>query len=243
MIGRHVAKYGEYEPVLTSWIAKHLANSPSGIFIDVGANIGWHTLHARQQSSVETVVAFEPEPCNAWILDRNLTLHGADNVIVSACAVGARPGVGTLYRYKPSHRGRHSMIANFGYGLRRVPVLDLDSVIDHLGLGDRRVLAVKIDVEGYEPAVIAGASSTLARADAVIIEYNPARSSAGGLSVEGMLRRLHNGGFTPHELLEDGDLAELTLDRLRSFDGEMNVVWTKSSGDGAAPPRMPAPSS
>src|SRR6266581_9057309 len=45
-IGRHIAKYGAHEPLLTRWIADRLAASRPGLFIDAGANIGWHALHA-----------------------------------------------------------------------------------------------------------------------------------------------------------------------------------------------------
>src|SRR5262245_60205590 len=74
-IGRHIAKYGAHEPRLTAWIARRLERSPPGIFVDVGANIGWHTIHAARHHAVETVVAFEPDPFNAWLLDRNLSIN------------------------------------------------------------------------------------------------------------------------------------------------------------------------
>jgi len=44
-----------------SWLDNYLSGARPGIFIDVGANLGWQAQH----SSVETVVAFEPDPFNA----------------------------------------------------------------------------------------------------------------------------------------------------------------------------------
>ena len=67
-LGRHIAKYGTYEPLLTQWISDYLTTSSRGIFVDVGANLGWHSLHASQHETVDTVVAFEPDPFNAWLL-------------------------------------------------------------------------------------------------------------------------------------------------------------------------------
>src|SRR5262245_9525788 len=72
-IGRHIAKYGSHEPLLTRWLASYLAAAPRAIVVDVGANIGWHALHAAKAPSVETVVGFEPDPRNAWLLDRALS--------------------------------------------------------------------------------------------------------------------------------------------------------------------------
>ena len=89
-IGRHIAKYGSHEPLLTRWLSDYLATARPGIFVDVGANLGWHALHAAQHQTVAAVVAFEPDPFNAWLLDRNLSANGIDKVVV-ASAVGRKP--------------------------------------------------------------------------------------------------------------------------------------------------------
>ncbi len=47
-IGRHIAKYGTHEPLVTRWMAEFLAAGRRGIVVDVGANLGWHALHAAQ---------------------------------------------------------------------------------------------------------------------------------------------------------------------------------------------------
>jgi FkbM family methyltransferase len=225
--GRHIAKYGHHESLLTQWISDHLSNSSPGIFVDVGANLGWHVVHAAQKEAVETVVAFEPDPFNAWLLDRNLSLNQIDNVIVCNCAVGAQRGVVTLHRYKSSNFGRHSVLTDYGNESRTVPVTDLDSKLDAIGLADRRVLVLKIDVEGYEPAVIAGAQQTLARTDVVILEYSPDLSRSGGLSVDGMLDQLQVAGFVPHGLAADGRFAAIAVDELRKNKGQVDLIWIR----------------
>jgi hypothetical protein len=105
LIGRHIAKYGTREPVRTRWLVNYLTHAPKGIFIDVGANLGWHTVHAARHPCVEMVVAFEPDPFNAWLLDRNLIENGVENVIVSNAAVGAQSGNIRLQRCKSSNYG------------------------------------------------------------------------------------------------------------------------------------------
>lgn len=227
VVGRHIAKYGAHEANLTRWIADRLAISEPSLFIDAGANVGWHALHAARCNSIEAVVAFEPDPFNAWLLDRNLLENGIENVIVSCSALGAERGQARLYRYKASNRGRHSLAANHGYGSKIVPVVDLDSALGDLGLGDRRIAIFKIDVEGYEPAVIAGARVTLARTDAVIVEYTPALSQRSGLSAEAMLAALHAGGFLPFALQANGAVAPIDADELRNFDGQKDVIWLR----------------
>jgi FkbM family methyltransferase len=200
LVGRHIAKYGTHEPIPTRWIADYLATAPSGLFVDVGANLGWHAVHAARHSAVETVIAFEPDPFNSWLLDRNLAENGVRNAIVSNAAIGARCGTARLHRYKSSNCGRHSLLADYGYESREVPLADLDSALDQLGLASRPVSLIKIDVEGYEPAVIAGATRTLQRTLAVILEYSPGLSRAGGLSPDDMLDRFASADFEAFRL-------------------------------------------
>jgi FkbM family methyltransferase len=109
-------------------MAEFLSAAPRGIAIDIGANLGWHAVHAARHPNVETLVAFEPDPFNAWLLERNLAENGIENVIVENRAVGAAPGVAKLHRYKGANYGRHSIAADHGYGSRSVPVTDLDGL-------------------------------------------------------------------------------------------------------------------
>ncbi len=108
VVGRHIAKYGGHEPGLTAWVDRYLGTQPRGIVVDVGANIGWHTVHAARCPTVETVVAFEPDAFNCWLLDRNIEANALDNVIVLKSAVGAEAGTARLHLYKASNNGRHS---------------------------------------------------------------------------------------------------------------------------------------
>lgn len=224
--GRHVAKYGGHEPEITSWIAGYLRASAPAIVVDVGANIGWHTIHAAKIGTVETVVAFEPDAFNGWLLDRNLTANDVDNVIVERVAVGASPGVARLHRYKPSNNGRHSMIAAYGRGSRLVPVVTLDGVLQDLGLADRPISLIKIDVEGFEPNVIAGGLGAIARASALITEVSPDLSKDGGLSVDEMVGQILSAGFVPHRFHENG-LQEIKVRDLVAIAGQLDVVWLR----------------
>lgn len=226
-IGRQVAKYGGLEPELTAWIGGRLQQSQKGIVIDVGANIGWHSVHAAKYDAVENIVAFEPDAFNAWLLERNLAINAIDKVIVETCAVGAGPGLARLYRYKPSNRGRHSLLKDYGLGSRVVPMVDIDSAIDALGLADRRVLLIKIDVEGYEPSVVAGAARVLSRTDVLVTEFSPALSRSGNLSVDEMISALVAGGFKPHLLTDNGSIAPIDRADLHRVEHQVDVIWTR----------------
>ncbi len=236
-IGRHIAKYGTHEPLLTQWLDDYLNAATTGIVVDVGANVGWHTLHAAQHRNVEAVVAFEPDLFNACLLDRALSKNKIDKVIVNVCAVGAESGVGRLFRYRNSNFGRHTLVTDHGHGSRSVPVVDLDGALADLGFQDRPILVIKIDVEGYEPAVIAGAAKSITRAEAVIVEYSPDMSQAGGLSTEKLLALLTGAGLTPFALLSGGGTARLTPADLQGFKGSLDVIWFRED---RATPRVTA---
>jgi FkbM family methyltransferase len=227
-IGRHIAKYGTHEPLLTRWMAEFLAVAPRGLVIDVGANLGWHALHAASHPNVDTVVAFEPDSFNAWLLERNLAENGIGNAIVECRAVGASAGVAVLFRYKSANFGRHSLVADHGHGSRQVPLTDLDGAMAGLGLGERPIALIKIDVEGYEPAVIAGAKRSLARAEALILEYSPDLSRGGGLSAEHMIGQLHSIGFTPFVLRAGGGTSRTSADELQNLAGSLDVIFVRT---------------
>jgi FkbM family methyltransferase len=227
-IGRHIAKYGTHEPLLTQWLSDYLDAAGPGLFVDIGANCGWHALHAAQHSNVEHVLAFEPDPFNAWLLDRNIARNDIENVLVEVSAVGARQGTARLSRHKRSNLGRHSIVTDERAGSRMVPLTELDGALDRIGIGEHRIAAIKVDVEGHEPAVIAGAARALARTNALILEYSPDLSRAGGLSTDDMITRLDRAGFVPFVLRSAGGTSRITLHDLRGLQGSVDVIWLKS---------------
>jgi FkbM family methyltransferase len=231
-LGRHISKYGAHEPELTHFIAQSVASSPPGIFVDAGANFGWHALHAARLANIEQVVAFEPDPFNAWLLDRNKAENAIENVVLVVAALGARCGTLRLNRYKESNLGRHSATADFSLGSSIVPLVDLDSALDSLGMGGKPVAVLKIDVEGYEPAVIEGAKRTLARTHAVVTEVQPALHGAAGLSVDGMLGRLGAEGFVPHVLSGNGTPVRVDIAAHLKQHDCCDVIWLRRMAAG-----------
>jgi len=89
---------------VTRWLADYLAAASPGIAIDIGANLGWHAVHAARQRNIETLVAFEPDPFNAWLLERNLARQWRRERRGRLPERSApSPGLGRLHRYKSSN--------------------------------------------------------------------------------------------------------------------------------------------
>ncbi|MFO7779148.1 MAG: FkbM family methyltransferase [Nitriliruptoraceae bacterium] len=148
--------------------------SEEAVCLDVGANYGLYTLmFAAAIGPAGRVLSFEPLPGPHAFLARAVRWLGADNVTVSDQALGDRRGVGEMSL--PRRRGipvhGRSFITDEADGLgpnaefraeRRLSVglSTVDAVVRAAGL--ERVDLIKIDVEGYEPAVVRGAEWTLA---------------------------------------------------------------------------------
>ena len=59
---------GAYEPQMTAWLLANLGKGSQGIFVDVGANLGWFTLQAARHEQVQRVVAIEPDAVKRHIV-------------------------------------------------------------------------------------------------------------------------------------------------------------------------------
>lgn len=175
LIDRDLLFRGEYEPQLTLLLSR--LTPVGGVTVDVGANIGCHTLTLAQAvGSKGLVFAFEPNPPIRAVLERNVALNKFENVHIFNCALGDEPGtlplrVPQANSAEHSNMGLASLVAlETPHDLINVPVQTLDAALGDLELD--RVDVVKIDVQGYECQVLRGMANILERhRPAVIFEY------------------------------------------------------------------------
>ncbi len=175
-VGRGLYRRKVHEPSLTNLLLTRFADSSAENFIDVGANIGYFScLLSKLAGPGGKVLAIEPEPQNLRLLQQNIKINNLTNVEVHPCALGATDGSALLGLYKPSNRGRHSIVdPDDARSTVRVPVRTLDDIARTSGKDIKSWSLVKIDVEGYESFVIDGASETLPRIETLVMEYSPA---------------------------------------------------------------------
>jgi FkbM family methyltransferase len=172
--------------LLRDWVEPELREldrllSPGDVFIDVGANVGLYALKgARLVGPTGRVLALEPGAEAYDHLVANLGLNAFDWATPIKVAASDVSGEAVLH-HVPLGRDPQafSLIANArAFEGEVVETLTLDSLVARCGLD--RVDLIKIDVEGAEPLVIAGAGNMLARLrPAVIFECN-AHLNAGG---------------------------------------------------------------
>lgn len=147
---------------------------PGDLFVDVGANVGSYTVLAASVCGSDAI-AFEPDIETAAHLTANLVANAVESrVDVRTTAVGAESGTVTFS--KDLDTVNHIVDSEDGQrGTQQVPITTLD-----LALTGRDPLLMKIDVEGHEPAVIAGGQNTLSNPSlkAVILESFDLATSA-----------------------------------------------------------------
>ncbi len=167
---------------------------PDDVVVEVGANIGLHTLALSQAAPRGHVYAFEPATRTVGHLRQNVDANQARNVTVVQSAVGDVSGTIELYvnrefaagslvvqRASPVLRA-HLETAASAHGpqpddptttpwgeFETVPVVRLDDFTR----GMARVDLVKIDTEGHDMQVLSGAAEMLARLrPAVMMEFS-----------------------------------------------------------------------
>jgi len=181
---------GSFEPNEFAFLDRVL--KPGMVFVDVGANDGYYTLFAaRRVGPSGRVVAAEPSSRERAHLQRNLGRNGLDNVTVVPAAIGAASGLADLHLAHGVHAG-HNTLGSFAHddvvraSLERVPIEPLDAVIARLGLA--QVDFVKIDVEGAEARVIAGAATVLkAMRPILLLEVNDKALRAQGNCADSLI--------------------------------------------------------
>jgi FkbM family methyltransferase len=125
--------------------------------VDIGANVGVYTCLAASRG-IQTI-AIEPSPRNLSFLYRNLWDNRITGVEILPVGLGSEPGLGRIYGF--------GGIASFvpGWAQAReaqpslVPLTTLDAIAAHRFRGKK--LLIKMDVEGFELDVLAGAQQTL----------------------------------------------------------------------------------
>ena len=162
---------GSFEPNEFAFLDRVL--KPGMVFVDVGANDGYYTLFAAQRVGPSgRVVAVEPSTRERMNLRRNIARNRLDHVTVVPVALGAASGTADLRLAQGVHSGHNTLghFANDGVQAEWVEQVDMRTVDEMAAeLGLTHIDIMKIDVEGAEASVIAGARNVLTAARPLIM--------------------------------------------------------------------------
>jgi FkbM family methyltransferase len=155
----------EKEPCTLDWIAGFQSDE---VLVDVGANVGMYTIWAAATRKTR-VFAFEPEAQNYALLNRNIMVNGLQDRVKAYCmGLSDRQGLTDLHMADLRVGGsNHAVGEALDFKHEPLPaafrqgcvVAKLDELVatQEIPLPTH----IKIDVDGIEPKVIAGASAIL----------------------------------------------------------------------------------
>ena len=162
-VSRCISLLKTWEPTITQVIYDSM--KPGGIFVDIGANIGWHSKVV--QSAGFDVIAFEPQLENFELLTRNCKKEGS---LLYNVGLGKQNELRRIEK-DPNNYG-NSFISENGEDV--ISVVKLDDMIDAETV--KKVSSVKIDVQGFDTEVLKGGKnffSNLNKGTTILLEVAP----------------------------------------------------------------------
>jgi FkbM family methyltransferase len=135
-----------------------------GVILDIGANIGAMTVALAQKHLQSQIYSFEPVPENFTALKRIVAFYQLNNIRLFETALGDRDGTaqmitpqtGNAYQHGLSHLVKESEASGKEF-LVRVQQLDTIPALQQA----IKIIAIKIDVENFEHAVLKGGEALL----------------------------------------------------------------------------------
>ena len=181
-ISRSLARSGSFQfDIVERTIAQ--LGGPRDLLIDVGANLGTVTIPVAARGHARRVLAIEADRLNYRTLMANLYLNDLqDRVVAVHAAAGATSGEMLELQTSPDnigdHRIKHSSERG-AYGEETWPTYAvvserIDDLVARLDLTDALPRSlIWIDVQGWEPQVLEGATGAIAAGAAFVIEFWP----------------------------------------------------------------------
>ncbi|HEY5851876.1 MAG TPA: FkbM family methyltransferase [Lysobacter sp.] len=208
----HIRHSGSWEPDIGKAITRFLPPS-GGVFLDIGANVGYFSCLVARQFPGCQVHAFEPHPLTYQILQLNSWQYRRQ-IQPWPCALGDKlstvalevstNNLGDTRASAPTERQRASIVST---------AISLDELMP-----DLKADVIKIDVQGAELSVLRGLMGVVRNSPGVkvITEFSPGLLEDSYVEPQAILEALRSLGFNIH-LLRSGDPAPTTNAEIIEF--------------------------
>lgn len=211
--------YRQWEDDLSNFFVRSVTQDT--VFLDVGANFGYFTCLIASRIGTGgqgQVIAVEPNPRMYDLLTRNMRVNWSMAPIEThACAI-TLDGVSIDMIIPTNGAANASILAenhHGGEGANKI-VHVRGNTVDNI-VQNRRVDLMKIDVEGFELHVLAGATETFENSDQihVVMEWAVAQMEEAGISPESVIDKIESLNLGIYNLPESIYVAQSDLDALR----------------------------
>ncbi|MBI1261729.1 MAG: FkbM family methyltransferase [Rhizobiales bacterium] len=169
-----VVRLNDDEPETLDWIRHNV--KPGQTMWDIGACIGTMALYAALLPDTK-ILAFEPKATNFGLLSEHIAINNMSDRISAYClALSDSQGLSELALDNLETGGALNSLTGttnqFGgtpaAGHQAIPVMTIDGFCDFFKVPAPN--HIKLDVDGIESAIIAGAAKTLPRVSSILIE-------------------------------------------------------------------------
>jgi len=183
----------------------------SATVLDIGANVGNHTIYFGHFCTTKKIIPFEPNPRLAAVLSKNVALNNLANVDLSLLrfALGSSQRRARIYVQNLQNWGNGYLIPE--EESRALPTGTFAAPVDVCTLDSLKleeVHVIKIDVEGHEAEVLRGAHAT-------IVDHRPVILVEIGTDRLGEIAEL----LTP--------LGYQAIDCFQQYGGQWNLLYVR----------------
>jgi FkbM family methyltransferase len=214
-----IAVYGIWEPQVEAVLRRLV--KPGDIVVEVGANVGYHTLVlAERVGRAGQVHSFEPHPRLLPLLRATLAFNGAlgRRVTLHACAALDAPGrVGFAAAQEQVGSGHPQVLGlSAAYDEVYAERFEVEAVrIDDRLADVPSIDLLRMDAEGSEGLALHGAAALIARSPRlrIVTEWSPAMLAAR-TSPADLAAWLGGQGFRAWTIARSGRLEQVAIDAL-----------------------------
>jgi FkbM family methyltransferase len=233
--------FGEYDINETKLIEDSLL--PGNVVLDIGANIGYYSLTAAKiVGDNGKVYAFEPDPLNFALLQKNIECNNYKNIIAIQKAVSNSCDDIKLFLSKENRADHRCYETDENRDSVSIKATSIDDFFkDNL---DIKVDFIKIDIQGYETQAFEGMMNLLSiqKNTKIITEFWPFGINNAGGNPQKMLEIISHLGFAFQYLQKHGgsninsfiditleDLISLCDSNSKDFDFYLNLFCVKTN--------------
>lgn len=180
----------------------------SKTILDIGANIGTTALYYASINAEAKILAFEPHPITFKRASENIQLNKFKNIQLINLGLGEHKEIVKLYEVNEHNPGMNRIIAeNKNLPYKEIEIDSLDNILSERQIS--KIDFIKIDVEGFEYAVLAGGKKSIMQSKPIMfIELDDNNMRENNKSARELIELLLSFGY--REIFRADNLIPVT---------------------------------